>query len=85
MSLPSRGAWIEINVRGVRHQKRQVAPLAGSVDRNLRCVLDFDSAPRSLPSRGAWIEIVLPIALPIALPSLPSRGAWIEIKRQAPL
>ena len=35
MSLPSRGAWIEINVRGVRHQKRQVAPLAGSVDRNL--------------------------------------------------
>ena len=34
MSLPSRGAWIEIGRPGRGCRLRHVAPLAGSVDRN---------------------------------------------------
>ena len=34
-SLPSRGAWIEISDTALRSACRTVAPLAGSVDRNL--------------------------------------------------
>ena len=38
---------------------RNVAPLAGSVDRNIPiCNSMLDLGP-SLPSRGAWIEILL--------------------------
>ena len=36
MSLPSRGAWIEIPAAGRPWQLPAVAPLAGSVDRNFR-------------------------------------------------
>src|SRR5699024_7006766 len=56
-SLPSRGAWIEIDhLPRPRHLWR-VAPLAGSVDRNLRGPSGLGAACPSLPSRGAWIEI----------------------------
>ena len=34
-SLPSRGAWIEIQDTGARSRRTAVAPLTGSVDRNL--------------------------------------------------
>ena len=34
MSLPSRGAWIEICSRSSGQPRPRVAPLAGSVDRN---------------------------------------------------
>ena len=34
-----------------------VAPLAGSVDRNICCLENKDQVHESLPSRGAWIEI----------------------------
>ena len=34
VSLPSRGAWIEMNWACVRSASARVAPLAGSVDRN---------------------------------------------------
>ena len=36
----------------------QVAPLAGSVDRNKVVFGGNISIPTSLPSRGAWIEII---------------------------
>ena len=35
-SLPSRGAWIEIITEGVTYGRTLVAPLAGSVDRNVQ-------------------------------------------------
>ena len=35
LSLPSRGAWIEISFLRLDISGLQVAPLAGSVDRNL--------------------------------------------------
>ena len=77
-SLPSRGAWIEINDLLERCGQFCVAPLAGSVDRNsLRA--DGAGVALSLPSRGAWIEIQRFQARDTAMQSLPSRGAWIEI------
>ena len=36
-SLPSRGAWIEMTVLSGWLSFRCVAPLAGSVDRNMAC------------------------------------------------
>ena len=57
MSLPSRGAWIEIGSNYPPPRTQKVAPLAGSVDRN---ILYHDGRQRpdlSLPSRGAWIEM----------------------------
>ena len=79
-SLPSRGAWIEINVFGGIRIPQKVAPLAGSVDRNV-LVLGYPapgkavaplagSVDRNLEKAKAEIE---------AQGSLPSRGAWIEI------
>ena len=58
----------------------QVAPLAGSVDRNLLDQAVLAAEFESLPSRGAWIEIRRRGLRPQRRPwSLPSRGAWIEI------
>ena len=81
MSLPSRGAWIEIcALLSIFFQCLAVAPLAGSVDRNNEGNAPLLIAPRSLPSRGAWIEIQYFFPMPgLLLMSLPSRGAWIEI------
>ena len=56
-SLPSRGAWIEITLARKRCLCTAVAPLAGSVDRNLKNAISNVSIIRSLPSRGAWIEM----------------------------
>src|SRR5699024_10689939 len=61
MSLPSRGAWIEIHRADRPERAGPVAPLAGSVDRNLWCILLGARDMVSLPSRGAWIEIFLEI------------------------
>ena len=79
MSLPSRGAWIEMLPPVRSHSLTPVAPLAGSVDRNDTKTLESIYQKLSLPSRGAWIEIwrwQIPIGCSV---SLPSRGAWIEI------
>ena len=56
-----------------------VAPLTGSVDRNVEKLTEKDNFYTSLPSRGAWIEILSVTGGGHLLKSLPSRGAWIEI------
>ena len=56
-SLPSRGAWIEMFHALRRAKQNDVAPLAGSVDRNSLYTLYGRYSNLSLPSRGAWIEI----------------------------
>ena len=58
-----------------------VAPLAGSVDRNLEVKTAYKDWFPSLPSRGAWIEIGSNYRPPRTQKSLPSRGAWIEMVR----
>ena len=56
-SLPSRGAWIEMAMPPRASSAGTVAPLAGSVDRNVEQALLRCSVKGSLPSRGAWIEM----------------------------
>ena len=56
-SLPSRGAWIEILLYDTTNKAAVVAPLTGSVDRNLSNGLSSLYWLPSLPSRGAWIEM----------------------------
>ena len=43
--------------KGKEAYQKAVAPLAGSVDRNVEQALLRCSVKGSLPSRGAWIEI----------------------------
>ena len=57
LSLPARGAWIEIIGEGGDLVWMQVAPREGSVDRNARFARLERPLERSLPARGAWIEI----------------------------
>ena len=56
-SLPSRGAWIEICSRCLGRSRLHVAPLTGSVDRNILGVQTAATGQESLPSRGAWIKM----------------------------
>ena len=81
-SLPSRGAWIEIENTGKGVPKVTVAPLTQvwiettSIE---RAAINYGI--KSLPSRGAWIEIYLGCLPRLAVVVvLPSRGAWIEIE-----
>ena len=61
-------------------KQKFVAPLAGSVDRNLVLVQSVTVCVLSLPSRGAWIEISVRTGYSGSTGrSLPSRGAWIEM------
>ena len=75
LSLPSRGAWIEIGRWVEEHKADIVAPLAGSVDRNAYARLPPRLALLSLPSRGAWIEIFLPTSRCIGSRVAPLAGS----------
>ena len=79
MSLPTRGAWIEIIHKFKKSKKDRVAPHAGSVDRNPRLAVYGVVQGLSLPTRGAWIEIPCTHQVCCMGKSLPTRGAWIEI------
>ena len=79
-SLPSRGAWIEINLRKAVKDTVRVAPLAGSVDRNFIRRSAGDDAGDVAPLAGSVDRnSELGNALREVNTSLPSRGAWIEI------
>ena len=79
LSLPSRGAWIEIYIEKLSYHVSLSLPSRGAwieIGPVFQCRQSF----RSLPSRGAWIEIASASAPSGAKgESLPSRGAWIEI------
>ena len=79
-SLPSRGAWIEIQVPAISHGR--IIGRSPHGERGLKSIADAGTAApaRSLPSRGAWIEITIDEQTGlIEQKSLPPRGAWIEI------
>ena len=40
-------------------QAVEVAPLTGSVDRNIKRIAEENGVYASLPSRGAWIEMIV--------------------------
>ena len=75
MSLPSRGAWIEIRPGG-----RGISHSAGRSPRGERGLkLDHKEGAvnlsRSLPSRGAWIEMSKERAWPCATFVAPLAGS----------
>ena len=79
LSLPVRGAWIEIFCALPALQGALCRSPCG--ERGLKSVIF--SMPflqlLSLPVRGAWIEIVSRPNDPVDALSLPVRGAWIEM------
>ena len=80
LSLPVRGAWIEMpsySSRIICISSRSPCGERGlKWVRNRVCYIPI----RSLPVRGAWIEINSSLAYAVThTPSLPVRGAWIEI------
>ena len=79
LSLPSRGAWIEICMLNAMPYGKQSRSPPG--ERGLKCsATNPKLAPEmSLPSRGAWIEMRISWPCFTRRRSLPSRGAWIEI------
>ena len=82
MSLPSRGAWIEIGSPGVGPGLVGSLPSRGAwIEMGPLLCLVRDGKQASLPSRGAWIEIYNNGEKYCIVVSLPSRGAWIEIAR----
>ena len=81
-SLPSRGAWIEIQLILTVYFSAWVAPLAGSVDRNTKAWYNTTKATvaplaGSVDRNQKKLLVVFQRRM-----SLPSRGAWIEIGRQ---
>ena len=84
LSLPSRGAWIEISQKPSQPSSLgSVAPLAGSVDRNYTPEQDGLKMPWVAPLAGSVDRNENLDIRPITPEeSLPSRGAWIEIARR---
>ena len=77
-SLPSRGAWIEIESSIKVTFTSESLPSRGAWI-EIHCIFCAYTRHRSLPSRGAWIEICPGGRSWGRNQSLPSRGAWIEI------
>ena len=80
MSLPSRGAWIEILYPRLTPKDIKSRFPHGERGLKSKYAKYFDSHKVSLPSRGAWIEICWAATTSPGRWSLPSRGAWIEIE-----
>ena len=80
LSLPVRGAWIEIGIRKIDMKGAGTSlPVRGAW-----IEIEYSSVmPKvyvvSLPVRGAWIEIFKQFKIVSFISSLPVRGAWIEI------
>ena len=58
MSLPPRGAWIEIDItpQFVYHDFKSLPPRGAWIE--IKVVRMIMAAFKSLPPRGAWIEII---------------------------
>ena len=84
LSLPSRGAWIEIRSEFAAYSRPLGRSLHGERGLKYKFRKYWKIRQMSLPSRGAWIEIAyLYNTIFRILWSLPSRGAWIEISLYA--
>ena len=83
VSLPVRGAWIEIVKRWITSAFCASLPVRGAwIEMIQSWIVSYHCA--SLPVRGAWIEISWRKADTLNLMgSLPVRGAWIEIPTRA--
>ncbi len=81
LSLPVRGAWIEIRLLiPDGYAEEGSLPVRGAWIEIITSLFSRRFL-RSLPVRGAWIEISDKFRSRQRLKSLPVRGAWIEIRR----
>ena len=81
-SSPSRGTWIEIALHQQLHQFSKVVPLAGDVDRNLKC-WSLHPSTKVVPLAGDVDRNTAAILFVHRhIMSSPSRGTWIEINRK---
>ena len=82
VSLPVRGAWIEIASPFPPVEIVPSLPVRGAwIEMAIPTICITPNAP-SLPVRGAWIEICRSSGKRRTRLSLPVRGAWIEISTQ---
>ena len=83
LSLPARGAWIEMFFLEFCFFKGNVAPREGSVDRNrirIHCyILQLQVAPRE---GSVDRNCLCKNCIVLLRGSLPARGAWIEIPKE---
>ena len=79
MSLPIRGAWIEISRTTNGGRQRHRRSPSGERGLKLHPIVYLLVVVLSLPIRGAWIEIKRSSNNTSISTSLPIRGAWIEI------
>ena len=59
LSLPSRGAWIEMTDKTQQQRQRKCRSPHGERGLKLCLRAGRSTTPWSLPSRGAWIEILI--------------------------
>ena len=78
LSLPMRGAWIEIIELEGGEPLLQSLPMRGAWI-EIASASSATNSAKSLPMRGAWIEIRKYAKSGRWGVSLPMRGAWIEI------
>ena len=83
MSLPLRGAWIEISYQYNNIQHTIGRSPCGERGLKYKQTSGEGEVGLSLPLRGAWIEIFQVSQTGICSLSLPLRGAWIEIRLRA--
>ncbi len=85
LSLPPRGAWIEIEKAVPAARFLRSRSPRGERGLKYGRPLFHDRLGRSLPPRGAWIEITSLLRRNNGcMRSLPPRGAWIEISKKKP-
>ena len=79
MSLPTRGAWIEMLLWGAAFEAHRPSLPTRGAWIEIGYGLGLNVALLSLPTRGAWIEMCSCYVTVSSAKSLPTRGAWIEI------
>ena len=81
MSLPVRGAWIEMRYAAIDPFTPRGRSPCGERGLKLSDVTNVVGSVASLPVRGAWIEMCKTLDKTISqIVSLPVRGAWIEMR-----
>ena len=80
LSLPARGAWVEMRRRCSRRRAQTRSLPARGAWVEIAAGAGAQPRPVSLPARGAWVEITSRATRGGRSVSLPARGAWVEIR-----
>lgn len=74
LSLPMRGAWIEIETGAKHRATEDHRSSCGERGLKFKSCLPLEHGGVSLPMRGAWIEIVQMIVFNVAVVVAPHAG-----------